>query len=61
MGYSEQRERASPEETLDLIETSLYRALSEAEEPEATYEIRTSLQRLDVLRRRHKETAHRAN
>jgi hypothetical protein len=61
MEYSEERESPSTEETLDQIEADLYRALSAAEGPEVTYEIRTSLQRLDVLRKRRRERALRSD
>ncbi|MEF8800721.1 MAG: hypothetical protein V5A38_07480 [Halolamina sp.] len=61
MEYSEERESPSTEETLDQIEAGLYRALSAAEGPEVIYEIRTSLQRLDVLRKRRRERALRSD
>ena len=60
MEYTEQRDRTTTEETLDLMEAGLYRALSKAEDPETSYHIRTSLQRVDVLRRQVRRTALRA-
>lgn len=60
MEYTERQNRQVPEETLDQMEAGLYRALSEAEDPEAIYQIRTSLQRIDVLRRQFRRTALRA-